>query len=733
MASDRTNDVKILAFSYKEPDELRDKCEEEKEDTLLNTEHFVGGADAVSGHGPGSSELSAFQSTAVKEVQDTLGAEDRISPAKKVEEDGRYCTLQATGSTSQDSAALDSQLDLASVCGRLSNFLSDVKAVPSLSVAEFIQEPTGLSGSPEQCESYCSDGIEKEAKKRKSNGRSGKCTEKASSGIPGDVCRQDVCGPATCRSSKCTSANTEAQQSYKVSSVLESRGSHDGIKGRKELPENPEILLPVRKKSRTFYSAEQLEELEKMFQEDHYPDNEKRREIAAVVGVTPQRIMVWFQNRRAKWRKSEKLNVKGNKKYPTSSAVSVPFGSDGYGAPLLPMPPLPDTAHDQSAMLGVDTTAGNYSSLLRGHPARLASSSVSSVAGMVASCEAVQAKALPQLNFSSSRMECFPSLPSPPPIRRASLPLSLLFSPRSHIVSLALDASNSECSLSSQENGSREAFTYSIHSQGLSSPVSCNYPEQLESAGNLETTYCQYSSQGGIYQLPQYPQQHQLSQFHHLPGHLTRSVLSSVPLSPTASTESHTAFLTLPGNSGVGTYGAAGTTQGYMQNHMGGQLLLQQPSGNSAGITEYQGVPWNDFYMQGAPFSNQLRSQMPFSSTAGGQYFTEQISYTQPPCLPSSPYFLQAPNGGTMGSMPYTGRQKGVTSPDQSSYRNHQTEPELTSLAEREEVECSSKKGETIILKKKLMTDAALENKQRKRKNYYFKLQNKKGQKEILE
>ncbi|NWU98172.1 NOBOX protein, partial [Upupa epops] len=77
---------------------------------------------------------------------------------------------------------------------------------------------------------------------------------------------------------------------------------------------------PVRKKSRTFYSAEQLEALEKIFQEDHYPDNEKRKEIAAVVGVTPQRIMVWFQNRRAKWRKSEKLSVKQNKKYPTLSA-----------------------------------------------------------------------------------------------------------------------------------------------------------------------------------------------------------------------------------------------------------------------------------------------------------------------------------------------------------------------------------------------------------------------------
>ncbi|XP_069663133.1 homeobox protein NOBOX-like [Haliaeetus albicilla] len=315
---------------------------------------------------------------------------------------------------------------------------------------------------------------------------------------------------------------------------------------------------------------------------------------------------------------------------------------------------------------------------------------------MVASCEVVQPKALPQLNFSSSRMECFPSLPSPPPIRRASLPLSLSVNPPSHIVPLMVDTPSSECSSSSQENGSREAFTYSIQNQGLSSPVSCNYPEQLESAGNLETTYCQYSSQGGTYQLPQYPQQHQLSQFHQLPSQLASNVLSSVHLTPTTATESHTAFLALPGNSGAITYGAAGATQGYVQNHMVEQLLLQQPSGNS-GITAYQAVPWNDFYMEGAPFSNQLCSRMPFSSTAGGQYFTEQVSYTQPPCLPSSPCFRQGPNGKTLGSMPHTGKQKEVTPPDQSSYQNHQTEPELTSLAEREEIESSSKEGEIIV------------------------------------
>lgn len=37
---------------------------------------------------------------------------------------------------------------------------------------------------------------------------------------------------------------------------------------------------------------EQLGELEKMFQEDQYPDREKRREIAAVVGVAPKCILV---------------------------------------------------------------------------------------------------------------------------------------------------------------------------------------------------------------------------------------------------------------------------------------------------------------------------------------------------------------------------------------------------------------------------------------------------------
>ncbi|KAM3673223.1 homeobox protein NOBOX [Ammospiza maritima maritima] len=616
------------------------ECQDERENMLLNTEHLVVDADAVGDHGAESSVLPAFPGTVQQEmVEDNLGIEDRNSSVKEVEEDEGCSTLQATGSSSKGSVVLDSQHDFALVYEQPLDFCGDTKV-------GLAQKPTGQSGSQEHSGSYCPAEIEKEAKKGK--------TKPASSGVAGAACRQEEISLAP-HQSKGAPARTAAQNS---SSVLESRGSCDVAKRKKS--------LPVKKKPRTFYSAEQLEELEKMFQEDHYPDNEKRREIAAVVGVTPQRILVWFQNRRAKWRKLQKLSIKGNRKYPASSALSVPFGSEGYGASPLPVPPLPDTAGDQPDRLGGDPGAENSSSLLNTHPASPTSASASSMVGMLAPCEAqVQSKAL---HFNPSSMECFPNLPSPPPIRRASLPLSLAFDPHSHIVPLMLDTPSSECSLASQENGSTESFSYSDQNQGFSSPASCPCLEQLEPADNLEATYCQYSSQGGIYQLSQLCHQ----------GHLASNMFSSDHLPPPTPLESHPAFPDLPGNSGAITYGA---TRGYVQNHAGAPVMPQQPSDNSD-IPAYPAVPWSDSYMQGALFSDQLHSQMTFSSMAGGQYFTE-------------PYLLQVPNRTVLEFMPQTGRQKGVTPPEQSSYQSYQTEAELAALAEKEDLERSSKKGET--------------------------------------
>ncbi|XP_073911479.1 paired box protein Pax-4 isoform X2 [Castor canadensis] len=60
-------------------------------------------------------------------------------------------------------------------------------------------------------------------------------------------------------------------------------------------------------RNRTIFSPGQAEALEKEFQRGRYPDSVARGKLAAATSLPEDTVRVWFSNRRAKWRRQEKL------------------------------------------------------------------------------------------------------------------------------------------------------------------------------------------------------------------------------------------------------------------------------------------------------------------------------------------------------------------------------------------------------------------------------------------